>query len=368
MYIQCTKKLLAKLKQPYEELSNPPHPQYCWHANYFEYQGIVFIAIMNDYSEEEYFVEVMDFQEFPVQFMQEIRRDMEELGMSAEEISSYYKEAGPIVFGPTGNRDQVAKLNGFTRRLKHFTISTIAFLNEMTDIAQQEGVPLDFDELEQPSPYYKGNPKPRYTPAKYDIPVPRFIPMIQLDVALKLIGDTQVERSFFVPMRMNFASLHEILSIGFGWSGTQPHEFDFSEFGCRMIQKDRFDENSHVQEYDEETTSLSGFLPSKESFRYHYGFQQGWDHVITVGEISNVDDGPFVTCLGGKGSSPLESCTGAAHYAQMCDILNDPSHDDYDEMQELLGEFFDTGFDKESINEELGDLEFTPQVIKKHTN
>jgi len=40
MYIQCTQKLLAKLKQPYGILPNPPDVVYCWHANFFEYGAV----------------------------------------------------------------------------------------------------------------------------------------------------------------------------------------------------------------------------------------------------------------------------------------------------------------------------------------
>ncbi|MBI9095340.1 MAG: hypothetical protein JEY71_10700 [Sphaerochaeta sp.] len=43
--------------------------------------------------------------------------------------------------------------------------------------------------------------------------------MVPLDVELKLLGDKKVERSFLVPLAMNFRSLNRILHIGFGWTG-----------------------------------------------------------------------------------------------------------------------------------------------------
>ncbi len=60
---------------------------------------------------------------------------MEHSGVSAEDISQYINDAGPIVFGPTGNRSQVAKVNGFSRRFKEFAISTLGFLHEADETA-----------------------------------------------------------------------------------------------------------------------------------------------------------------------------------------------------------------------------------------
>jgi hypothetical protein len=166
MYIQCTQKLLAKLDQPHEKLTNPPDSKYCWHASFFEHFGMVFVAIVNDCSGHELFVEVDSYQNFSSGLLQELERDMIDLGLSNEEVSSYFTHAGPLMFGPTGERAQIARLNGFTRRLKDFAVNTISFLEEMQAKAEKEGVPLDFDELEQNSLSYKGNPKPKLSPAK----------------------------------------------------------------------------------------------------------------------------------------------------------------------------------------------------------
>ncbi len=63
MYIQCTKKLFAKLKKPYEELVYPP-------------------------------------------------------------IRQYWREAGPITFGPISDRSKSAQIGALTRRLKDSYIGT----------------------------------------------------------------------------------------------------------------------------------------------------------------------------------------------------------------------------------------------------
>ncbi|HKM08008.1 MAG TPA: hypothetical protein VJ869_13585 [Sphaerochaeta sp.] len=40
MYIQCTKKLLARLEGLQQKLSDLPEPLYCWHANVYDFNGV----------------------------------------------------------------------------------------------------------------------------------------------------------------------------------------------------------------------------------------------------------------------------------------------------------------------------------------
>ncbi len=128
-----------------------------------------------------------------------------------------------------------------------------------------------------------------------------------------------------------------------------------------MLPKDQFGEAGPYVEYDEETMRLSELLPSLESVIYHYGDLDGWDHVITTGEITNADDGPYVACTGGQGAVPLEAYGGAASYEEKCAIFRDTPHDEHEEMQDVLGVYLDLHFDKARINEELKDLLFTPK-------
>jgi len=375
MYIQCTKKLLAKLKRPYEELSNPPKPQYCWHANYFEHQGIVFVVMMNDHSEEEYFVQLDSFQNFEEAWIQNLQKDMEHYGVSPEDIAQYIKDAGPLVFGPTGDRSQVAKLNGFTRRFKEFAISTLGFLHEMDETALQEGRPLNFGESEKEYPTFDDRPKlakkTKKKPTKTSTPNLTRTLMIALDVKLKLLGGRKVTRSFLVPIFMNFASLHNVLQVGLEWSDTHLHEFVFYTQRCSVGTMDDglYSKKSDLfgpgSLYDEDTTTLSELLVNTRRFSYFYDFGDAWEHIITVGGIEYVDGPPHAICTGGQGMTPPEDCGGAYGYAQVRKILKDPTHEEYEEHSMWAEYDFDGGFDLESVNEDLSEIVFTPQLIEE---
>ncbi|MDY0287947.1 MAG: plasmid pRiA4b ORF-3 family protein [Sphaerochaeta sp.] len=328
--------------------------------------------MMNDHSEEEFFVQLDSFQNFEQAWKQDLQKDMEHSGVSAEDISQYIKDAGPIVFGPTGNRSQVAKLNGFTRRFKEFAISTLGFLHEMDDTALQEGRPLNFGESEEDYATFSDRPrlaqKTKKKPTKEPAPKLTRTLMIALDVRLKLQGSRKVTRSFLVPIDMSFAALNDVLQAGLGWTDTHLHEFVFYTQRCSVgtISTDPYSRNSDLfgpgSLYDEETTPLSDFLPNVRRFSYFYDFGDAWEHIITVGELEYADGPPRAICTGGRGMTPPEDCGGAYGYAQLRKILKDPSHEEYEEHSIWAEYDFDGGFDLESVNEDLSEIVFTAQL------
>ncbi|VAX33816.1 hypothetical protein MNBD_NITROSPIRAE01-1661 [hydrothermal vent metagenome] len=53
---------------------------------------------------------------------------------------------------------------------------------------------------------------------------------------------------------------------------------------------------------------------------------------------------------------PPEDCGGVWGYANLLEIINDPSHEEYDETSEWLGRSFEANhFDLEEINEMLAE-------------
>jgi len=134
MYIQCTRKLLAKLNQPHGFLPNPPEIVYCWHANFFEYGGMVYVVMLNDDTGEELFFPSESFQAFDKQVLTEMKLDMKDVGATAKEIKAYLQMAGPLTFGPTRDRSLVAQISGYTRRMK----SLLDTMYDLRDILENE--------------------------------------------------------------------------------------------------------------------------------------------------------------------------------------------------------------------------------------
>lgn len=118
MYIQCTKKLLAKLEQPLGELSFFPDPFFCWHASFVESHGVQFAVMVNDETGEELYFPLRSFKDFDKQVLQAMTEEILDEGASAKAIAEYFKAAGTILFGPTRNHSFSGRLGGSTRRMK----------------------------------------------------------------------------------------------------------------------------------------------------------------------------------------------------------------------------------------------------------
>ncbi|NBK25731.1 MAG: hypothetical protein EOM68_27400, partial [Spirochaetia bacterium] len=195
MYIQCTKKLLDKLEQPYGALPNPPEEFYRWHASIFEQGDILYAVMMNDLTGEEIFFEVISFKDFNKKVLSEIRLGMKDGGASAKEVSAYIKNAGPITFGPTSDRSSVAALSGFTRRMKKF-VYIMENLNEiLADPAQRDEMMATVDDI-------FGSTKRDRKKSKTVVGKDEMTPMVALDVKLVLSEGKQVKRSFLVPLHI----------------------------------------------------------------------------------------------------------------------------------------------------------------------
>lgn len=181
MYIQCTKKLLTKLEQPYGALPNPPEPFFCWHASFFEDDnGLLYVVMMNDSSEDEIFFEIDSFKDFSKKVVEEIQLDMQDAEASAKEISAYFKTAGPLTFGPTSDRSQVAKLSGLTKRMKEFVFMMESLQDILSDPVRREDLVSAMDEMLD---------EKRKISSPIMVSENEATPMVALDVALLLSGN-----------------------------------------------------------------------------------------------------------------------------------------------------------------------------------
>jgi hypothetical protein len=345
MYIQCTKKLLAKLDQPYEKLPNPLDPFYSWHASFVEHRKVCFAVMMNDETGEDLYFPFHSFQGFAKQILKAMKQEIKEDGASAKEIAAYFKDAGPPTFGPTLDSSSLARLSGSTRRMKKI----IDQMHAAGDLLDEEdrrrilGAHLDnsADSLEE------DQEKPKSKTKSKSASKSSAIPMVHLDVALHMEGDEKVERSFFVPLNTPFDSLHVVLQIGFGWTDSHPHEFSNAD-GTILIGKDLGDVgiDQEREMLNEETTLLAYFIPRLSHFTYRYDYGDSFEHVIKVGKIKTIEGAPYAFCTGGQGSTPVENGEEPSDY------------EDEEERLELLDNGYVIEFDQERINEDLRELEF----------
>ena len=90
-----------------------------------------------------------------------------------------------------------------------------------------------------------------------------------------------------------------------------------------------------------------------DTFNYLYDFGDDWHHAIQVIKIEE-SDLDFPVCVYGDRACPPEDCGGIRGYHNLVEIINDPTHSEYESLTTWLPDNYDPKiFPIEEVNEEL---------------
>ncbi|WP_446469858.1 plasmid pRiA4b ORF-3 family protein [Xenorhabdus stockiae] len=140
-------------------------------------------------------------------------------------------------------------------------------------------------------------------------------------------------RRFIVPSNISLDRLHDVIQVVMGWEDSHLHEF--------ILDSKRFTERPEAPEegHEEGKFKLDSLIKRKGSkFIYLYDFGDSWEHEILL-ENSNYspEELPMpIFCLEGEQACPPEDCGGVYGYRDLLNILNDPAHEEYQEMFEWI--------------------------------
>ncbi|MBM4257783.1 MAG: plasmid pRiA4b ORF-3 family protein [Deltaproteobacteria bacterium] len=157
-----------------------------------------------------------------------------------------------------------------------------------------------------------------------------------------------------VPSVMLLGDLHALIQIAMGWQNSHMHQFRVGKTCYGPLYPDDFDGVTETK--DEDKVTVEEVLPKvKAKLGYEYDFGDGWEHEIVVEKILSPEQGvKYPLCLDGKRACPPEDCGGIWGYANMLEVIKDPEHPEYEEMEEWLGEEFDPdAFSVEAVNKML---------------
>jgi len=90
-------------------------------------------------------------------------------------------------------------------------------------------------------------------------------------------------------------------------------------------------------------------------FRYTYDFGDNWEIDIKVEKTLDPDPGVvYPRALAGAHAGPPEDCGGPWGYAQLLEVLADPTHEEHGQMLEWIGgEWNADAFDVDAVNTRL---------------
>jgi hypothetical protein len=111
------------------------------------------------------------------------------------------------------------------------------------------------------------------------------------------------------------------------------------------------------------TTKLDHVAPRVgDRVRYTYDFGDDWEHDILIEDVLTAEPGiSYPRCLAGRRACPPEDCGGIWGYAELLEILADPSHVEHAARLEWLSldsaeEFDPATFDRDEVNETLSEM------------
>jgi hypothetical protein len=160
----------------------------------------------------------------------------------------------------------------------------------------------------------------------------------QLKITLSGVSRPPVWRRVLVPADVTLGDLHEIIQVAMGWDNYHMHLFSVGgqEYGSPDP------ELGHAS--DRKVVLLQVLTGPGDRLGYTYDFGDDWEHDIVLEETRTaVPEETYPSCVAGKGACPPEDCGGAWGYAELKEILADPSHEGHQDMLEWLG--LDTGKD-----------------------
>src|SRR5450759_1761465 len=134
-----------------------------------------------------------------------------------------------------------------------------------------------------------------------------------------------VVRVIDVPASSTLPELHELLQAAVGWTDSHLHQFVVGEATYGVPSDEDWGDQR-----DERIVRLRN-LPAR--FDYLYDFGDGWEHDV---EVLGPGDGQ-PGCRYGEGACPPEECGGPVGYAELLEVLADPTHEEHADLRAWAG-------------------------------
>jgi len=126
-----------------------------------------------------------------------------------------------------------------------------------------------------------------------------------------------------------------------GWQESHLHQF---VLGSEVYADSEMEPDGEMGKMkDERRFKLGEVLPRESTaITYEYDFGDGWKHLVLVEKIIFPDESveECLICIEGERACPPEDCGGLHGYAEVLDIIFNPSHPDYKAMLDWTGKDF----------------------------
>lgn len=148
--------------------------------------------------------------------------------------------------------------------------------------------------------------------------------------------------------------LHDIIQLSMGWDDEHLHAFE-----VEGEQYASFEDADPYEYRDSRKVRLSGLAERGcHRFIYEYDFGDSWRHIVEIEKtLPPEEKAHYPRCVAGERACPPEDCGGPYGYPYFLEAIQNPKHEEHEEMLEWVGGEFDPEeFDLDEVNLELGHL------------
>ncbi len=175
--------------------------------------------------------------------------------------------------------------------------------------------------------------------------------LYELHVELEDI-EPRIWRQILVPSTIKLPKLHDLLQLVMGWTNSHLHSFQIGDRSYSSAEA----ELDELQMLNEKKHTLGAVLgDSVHEFLYEYDFGDSWRHHVSIKTVAKPNmDWCYPLCVAGARAAPPEDVGGTPGYLEFLSAINDPKHEEHDNLLEWIGGAFDPeGFDLNAINRAL---------------
>ena len=157
-----------------------------------------------------------------------------------------------------------------------------------------------------------------------------------------------VWRRLLVQSSISLRKLHDVLQDALGWTDAHLHLFDVRGQTYGVPDPDF----ANDMRSDAKVQLDQMLVREKDAMFYDYDFGDGWRHKIVLEKIvPPTSETRAPLCIAGARACPPEDCGGVWGYANLLEVIANPSHPEHEDMLEWLGDEFDPAhFELEEVN------------------
>ena len=145
-----------------------------------------------------------------------------------------------------------------------------------------------------------------------------------------------------VPADFPLRRVHDVIQAIFDWLDYHLHQF---EIGDRLYGAPEYDDGDlggrHL--YNDRNIRLGAVLDRGiERFIYRYDFGDDWEHVVTVEQVLEPEDGvEYPVLVAGARRAPPEDCGGPPGFDAFLEAMLDETHEGHEDVLNWYGQRFD---------------------------